>query len=284
MSQAGERPIGIFDSGIGGLTVLQALRELLPEESLAYVADQAHLPYGPRPAAELRSFAAGIACYLLERGAKLLVVACNAASAAALLPLRAAFPGVPIVGLEPAVKPAAETSRTGVIGVLATPGTLSGQLYASVVERFAGEVRLLEHACPGLVQQIEKGELDTPATRVILEDALRPMLELGADTLVLGCTHYPLVIPLLRDIAGPQVRVIDPAPAVARQVARVLDERGLRCAAGSQAEVRLFTTGAPQPLERLLPRLTGENRRVRALRWTAAKEGLRLEEVEPTSD
>ena len=156
------------------------------------------------------------------------MVACNTASAAALQHLRQVFPEVPFVGMEPAVKPAAEQTRTGVVGVLATPATFQGALYASVVERFANGVTLLQSTCPGLVGQIEAGDLDGPVTRGILEEALGPMLAKGIDTVVLGCTHYPFVIPLIEEIAGPGVRVIDPAPAVARQVARLLDEHGLR--------------------------------------------------------
>lgn len=274
---AGRRPIGVFDSGVGGLTVLKAIRGLLPGEPLAYVADQAHLPYGARPTAEVREFAEGIARFLLAEGSKLLVVACNTASAAALHSLRAQHPGVPIVGMEPAVRPAAEVSRSGVIGVLATPATLQGALYSTAVRRFAGGLKVLEHPCPGLVERIEKGELESPATRGILSAALEPMLERGADALVLGCTHYPLVIPLIRDIAGPQLQILDPSAAVARQVARLLEERGLGTGAGAEPRLRLHTSGNPAELQRLLPRLIGEQASVSALRWLPPPEGWRLE-------
>jgi glutamate racemase len=169
-----------------------------------FLADQAHVPYGPRSLAQVRRFSEAITRYLLDRGCKLIVVACNAASAAALQALRQKFPDTPFVGMEPAVKPAAETTRTGVVGVLATPATFQGALYASVVERFAIGVTLLQHTCPGLVAQIEAGELDAPQTRRILEDALAPMLAQGIDTVVLGCTHYPFVIPI-QEIVGPGV-------------------------------------------------------------------------------
>ncbi len=211
-----ERPIGIFDSGVGGLSVLRAIRQQLPHESVVYFADQGHVPYGPRPLEQVRKFSEAITRFLLGQGAKLIVVACNTASAAALHSLRLTFPEVPFVGMEPAVKPAAEATRSGVVGVLATPATFQGELYASVVERFAGKVTLLQSVCPGLVQQIERGDLDGCATRLILETALSPMLKQGIDTVVLGCTHYPFVIPLIQQIAGPAVRVIDPAPAIAR--------------------------------------------------------------------
>ena len=175
----------------------------------------------------MRSFSEEITRFLLDRGAKLIVVACNAASAAALRYLRERFPGIDFVGMEPAVKPAAENSESRVVAVLATPATFQGALYASVVERFASGVQLLQDTCPGLVETIESGDLDGPRVRQILEKALKPMLKQGADTVVLGCTHYPFVIPLIKEISGPEVRVIDPAPAVARQVRRVLESRGL---------------------------------------------------------
>ena len=262
------RPIGIFDSGVGGLSVLRSLRVLLPAEPALYLADQAHVPYGPRPLEEVRQFSEQITRYLLGEGAKLIVVACNTASAAALQHLRQAFPLVPFVGMEPAVKPAAEQTRSGVVGVLATPATFQGALYASVVERFANGVTLLQSTCPGLVGQIEAGDLDGPVTRRILEEALGPMLEKGIDTVVLGCTHYPFVIPLIEQIAGAEVRVIDPAPAVARQVRRLLDEYGLRAPEGSEhGMVRFATTGDVQGMEAALIRLIGEERGVEGVRW-----------------
>jgi glutamate racemase len=262
------RPIGIFDSGVGGLSVLRSLRQLLPAEPVLYLADQAHVPYGPRPLEEVRQFSEQITRYLLGEGAKLIVVACNTASAAALQHLRQVFPQLPFVGMEPAVKPAAEQTRTGKVGVLATPATFQGALYASVVERFANGVTLLQSTCPGLVAQIEAGELDGPVTRSILEEALHPMLAQGIDTVVLGCTHYPFVIPLVQEIVGPQVRVIDPAPAVARQAARLLDEHGLRSEPGAlPPTLRYVTTGAPEALAAALPRLLGEAAPVDRLCW-----------------
>ena len=262
------RPIGIFDSGVGGLSVLRSLRQLLPAEAVIYLADQAHVPYGPRPLEEVRGFSEQITRYLLGEGAKLVVVACNTASAAALQHLRQAFPGVPFVGMEPAVKPAAEQTRTGKVGVLATPATFQGALYASVVERFAQGVLLLQSTCPGLVGQIEAGDLDGPLTRCILEDALQPMLQKGIDTVVLGCTHYPFVIPLIEEIAGPQVRVIDPAPAVARQVRRLLAEHDLCEPVESGAvRYRFITSGDPAALSTALPRLLGEAGDVERIFW-----------------
>jgi glutamate racemase len=250
------RYIGVYDSGVGGIPVLRAIHRLLPHESLLYVADQGHVPYGPRPLDEVQRFAEAITRYLLDQGSKVIVVACNAASAAALRYLRKIYPDVPIVGMEPAVKPAVEHTRSGVVGVLATPATFQGALYASVLERFSQGVKVLQDTCPGLVSQIEIGAIQSPATRAILEKALRPMLEQGIDTVVLGCTHYPLVIPLIQDIAGPNVRIIDPAPAVARQTERLLDQFHLRNVDGNVPPTfRFFTTGDHELFRRFLQNL-----------------------------
>jgi glutamate racemase len=262
-----EQPIGIFDSGVGGLSVLRAIRQLMPEESVIYFGDQGHVPYGPRPLQQVRDFSEGITRFLLSKGAKIIVVACNAASAAALTYLRQTFSDVSFVGMEPAVKPAAEHTETGVVGVLATPATFQGALYASVVERFANGVELLQDTCVGLVQQIEKGDLSGTATRKILEDALHPMLEKNIDTVVLACTHYPFVIPLIQEIAGEKVRVIDPAPAVARQTKRLLEAKGLKRETGSRGEIKFFTSGDARFVQSLLPKLFGENGKVQALQW-----------------
>lgn len=268
-------PIGIFDSGVGGLSVLRAIRTQMPEESVLYFGDQRHIPYGPRPMQQIRSFSEAITRFLLMQDAKIVVVACNTASAAALKYLREAFPDVSFVGMEPAVKPAAEQTRTGKVGVLATPATFQGALYASVVERFANGVELLQNTCSGLVQEIEQGNLNGPETRRILEDALYPMLEKNIDTVVLGCTHYPFVIPLIQQIVGEnvataprrRVRVIDPAPSVAKQVRRVLEAKGLKNESAAQGDVKFYTSGDPADLMRLLPLLLGESGDVEWVTW-----------------
>jgi glutamate racemase len=260
-------PIGIFDSGVGGLSVLRTVRRELPHESVIYIADQGHAPYGSRPKAQIRDFTFGITRFLLAHGAKLIVVACNTASAAALHDLRLGFPDVEFVGMEPAVKPAAETTHTGKVGVLATPTTFAGELYASVVERFANGVQIFQSTCPGLVEQVEAGDLDGPKTRAILEDALDPMLEEGIDTVVMGCTHYPFVIPLIEKITGPGVRTIDPAPAIARQIRRVLTERNLLHPGETPGSLRFYTSGDPAAMQALLPKLLGESGSVDGLIW-----------------
>jgi len=265
------QPIGVFDSGVGGLSVLHAIRQRLPAQPAIFFADQAHVPYGPRPMEEVRDFAESISRYLLAQGAGLIVVACNAASAAALYHLRGKFPAIPFVGMEPAVKPAAETTRSGVVGVLATPATFQGALYASVVERFAGEVTLLQDPCPGLVRRIEAGNLEGAETRKILERALLPMLAQGIDTVVLGCTHYPFVIPLIQQIVGAGVRVIDPAPAVARQAERLLSLHGLLAEGESPAPLRFITSGEPPALQGMLARLGWQNQAVQQVRWEGSQ-------------
>jgi len=267
-------PIGVYDSGVGGLTVWRALRELLPQEDLLYFADQAKVPYGNRPLEEVRSLAEGVSSYFMDQGAKLIVIACNTASAASLKHLRALYPEFPFVGMEPAVKPAAEQTLSGKVGVLATPSTFQGELYASVVERFAHDVQLFQNTCPGLVQQIEKGYLDTPKTRRILEEALEPMLKEGVDTLVMGCTHFPFVIPLIKQIAGEDVRVIDPATAVGRQVKRVLEGRGLLTTRKIAGKSVFLTSGDKGKLEALLPKLIGVNTEVGQLHWDSDSLGL----------
>ena len=260
-------PIGIFDSGVGGLSVLRAVRIQMPEESVLYFGDQGHIPYGPRAMEQIRDFSETITNFLLERDAKLIIVACNTASAAALKFLREKFPDVPFVGMEPAVKPAAETTQTGKVGVLATPATFQGALYASVVERFANGVELFQNTCNGLVQQIEQGNLNGSETRKILEAALHPMLEKNIDTVVLGCTHYPFVIPLVQEIVGDKVRVIDPAPSVAKQAKRLLETGGLRNDPSTRSDVKFYTSGDPDALKDLLPGLLGEDGSVERVKW-----------------
>lgn len=239
----------------------------LPHEYLLYFADQAHVPYGSRSLLEVRAFSEAITRYLLDQGAKLIVVACNTASAAALHHLRAAFPEVSFVGMEPAVKPAAESSDSGVVGVLATPATFQSELYASVVARFAQGVIVLQDTCLGLVAEIEAGDIEGDESRRILEAALGPMLAEGLDRVVLGCTHYAFVIPIIQDIVGTDVRVIDPAPAVARQAARLLDDHDLRNPSERPGSTRYLTSGDPQALAELLKRLLGEGGEVAQVGW-----------------
>lgn len=249
------RPVGVFDSGVGGLSVLRQVRAALPGEDLLYVADSAHAPYGEKSAAYIRARALAIAEFLVARDVKALVVACNTATAAAIAGLRQRF-DLPIVGMEPAVKPAAEATRSGVIGVLATGGTLESGRFAELVRRFGSRARVVVQPCPGLVERVESGDLDGPATRALLSGFVAPLLAQGADTLVLGCTHYPFLEPLLRELAGEQVAIIETGAAVARQLSRRLAEADF-LSPQPQGSVRFFSSGDPERLAALLPRLWG---------------------------
>lgn len=261
MSQA---PVGLFDSGVGGLSVLREVRARLPDESLLYVADSGHVPYGEKSPEFIRERSQKIAEFLLGQGAKALVLACNTATAAAVADLRERYPELPIVGMEPAVKPAAAATRSGVVGVLATTGTLKSAKFAALLDRFASDVRVITQPCPGLVEQIEAGELDAPLTRELLLGWVEPLLAEGCDTLILGCTHYPFIEPLLRELVPQSVSLVDTGAAVARHLQVLLDKRGLR-AAGPAAATRYWSSGDVQGMERALPKLLSELAEVRSL-------------------
>jgi glutamate racemase len=246
--------IGIFDSGLGGLSVWRQIVRQLPQESTLYFADRAHVPYGNRGAEEIRFYSEAICGCLVEAGCKVIVVACNTASAVALEHLRQRFPNHLILGLEPAVKPAVALTRSGVVGVMATPATFQGQLYRATVGRHATQVRVVEQVCLGLADLVEAGEADGPRADAVLQPFLEPMLAAGVDTIVLGCTHYPFVIETIRRLVGPQVTVIDPAPAVARHLGRLLEQHGLSAPAG-RVEHRFLTTGEAAHFDRDAMRL-----------------------------
>lgn len=241
-------PVAVFDSGVGGLSVLRYLRAQLPHEQLIYLADQANVPYGSRSLAQIRAFSEAITRFLLGLGAKIIVVACNTASGAALTYLRQTFPDVLFVGMEPAVKPAARQTKSGKVGVLATAGTFESQRYEALMARFGQGVDVFENPCLGLVDLIEAGHLDGAETEGLLRACVTPMLAQGIDTLVLGCTHYPFVRPLLEKITGPRVTIIDPAPAVARQTGRVLQQHDLLAGDTAVHPVRALTTGSAAQL------------------------------------
>lgn len=241
--------IGIFDSGIGGLTVANAIVDLLPRYSLRYFADTAHVPYGGQPAETIQGYSVDISRFLLEQGCKVIVVACNTATAAALNTLRITWPQVPFIGMEPAVKPAAEATHTNKVGVLATRGTFSSERYAALMHRFAANVTVFQNPCLGLVEAIETGETESASTALLLREILEPMLVQGVDTLVLGCTHYPLVRPLIERIVGPAVTVIDPAPAIARQLYRVLEANDWIPAGQAPGHHFFYTSGNPESLQ-----------------------------------
>ena len=242
--------IGIFDSGAGGLSVYRELVKALPLERYLYFSDNAHCPYGEKTTAYIQERGRTITEVLLGLGADIIVVACNTATAAAIATLRAEYPGVPFIGMEPAVKPAALGTRSGVIGVLATAGTLKGSKYLNTRGLYQDNVKIVEHVGQGFVELVEGGILDGPEAEATVRASLQPLLDAGADTIVLGCTHYPFLQPLIERLAGPGVKVIDPAPAVARQTVRILQERGIPTGEGPFS-VDLYFSGEPDSLERI---------------------------------
>lgn len=241
--------IGIFDSGSGGLSVYRELVKVLPQEHYHYFSDNAHCPYGEKTPLFIQRRGRAITDFLLDKGADIIVVACNTATAAAIATLRAEYPDVPFVGMEPAVKPAALGTRSGVIGVLATAGTLKGSKYLNTRGLYEDNVRIAEHVGQGFVELVERGVLDGPEAESTVRASLQPLLDAGADTIVLGCTHYPFLQPVIKRLAGPSVRVIDPAPAVARQTVHVLEQRGIPVGAGPFS-VALHASGDPAALRR----------------------------------
>lgn len=240
-----EYPIGVFDSGVGGLSVLREIRRELPGEHLLYVADSGHAPYGDKPAELIEARAAAITGFLISQRAKAIVVACNTATGVAIRMLRARF-SLPIIAMEPAVKPAAAHTRTGVVGVLATSRTIASDNFARLQERFGTEVNILMQACPGLVEQVEAGDLDDARTRALIARYVAPLLAQGADTLVLGCTHYPFLAALIREIAGPGVAIIDPSAAIARELRRRLSSAGLLSSGDRTGTEQFWTSAAPE--------------------------------------
>jgi glutamate racemase len=263
-------PVGVFDSGVGGLSVARELMQLAPVQPIIYLADQVHAPYGQRSLAEIRALAEGVAAFLIREGAQLIVVACNAASAAALRSLREGFPDTPFVGMEPALKPAAEHTRSGHVGVIATNATFQGELFASLLDRFAAGITVHTQACPELVPLVEAGELDSERTRAALHGYLAPLLASGIDELVLGCTHYPFLRPLIEQVAGAGVEIVDPSPAVARQTVRVLAGRGWLAGGDRATPHRFFTSGSPDRFRTALSELLGLNAEVEQAAWDGA--------------
>jgi glutamate racemase len=263
--------VGVFDSGVGGLSVWREIARQIPNEDIVYLADQANVPYGFRPMEEIRAFDEGIARFLLDQGAKAIVIACNTASVAGLDHLRRLFPDVPIVGMEPAIKPAAERTRTGVIGVVATQTALQGERFASLLARFAGGVQVLTCVGAGWVKAVEAGDLDSPETEALLREHLMPLVSAGVDQVVLGCSHYPVLLPVIERVLGPDVAAIDPSPAIARQTAHVLAEWGREADRDRVGRHVFCTTGAADRfapmVQQLVPSFWNDTCEVCAARW-----------------
>lgn len=246
--------IGVFDSGVGGISVLREIQRTLPDERYEYYADSGHCPYGGKPREAIIERAVAITEFLLARGAKLIVVACNTATIAAVEHLRATYP-VPFVAMEPAVKPAVAATRSGVVGVLATGAALAGEKFHRLVAAHANGVRVITQPCPGWVEQVEAGDLTSARTLALVERDTQALLAQNADVLVLGCTHYPFLRPLIQQVAGPQVQLLDTGAAVARQVRRVLEREGLLCEAGTGGGIGWHTSGDAALLARLQAQL-----------------------------
>ena len=253
---ARSQPIGVFDSGVGGISVLRHIRAALPAEDLLYCADSRFAPYGNKPPEMICQRSAAMADFLVGQGAKALVVACNTATAAAIGFLRERY-DLPILGMEPAVKPAAAATKTGVIGVLATVGTLKSAQFAALLESYGKSVEVVTQACHGLVECIERGELESPATAALLQTYLQPLLQAGADTVVLGCTHYLFVRPLIEQLVGPEVILIDTGAAVAKHLKGRLQETSLLADASQSGRVKFWTNSEAADAKQVISQLWG---------------------------
>ena len=239
--------IGIFDSGIGGLSVFREIRKVLPEQSYVYYSDNAHCPYGEKTREYIIDRARAITRFLLEKGCEIIVVACNTATAAAIATLREEFQ-IKFIGMEPAIKPAAQATKTGVVGVLATAGTLKATKYIDTRARWAENVRIVEHIGQGFVELVEKGITTGPDAESIVRTSLIPLLDAGADMIVLGCTHYPFLSETISKVASEayperNIEIIDPAPAVARHLIEVMVEEGVQTASKEGFHIELHASG-----------------------------------------
>ena len=251
------KPIGVMDSGVGGLSVLKHIRTLMPHENLVYFADSKHAPYGNKTPQQIEQRVFTIAELLLAQGAKALVIACNTATAVAAQRLRDKYAhlDIPIIGMEPAVKPAAEATKNGIIGVLATSGTLKSAQFAALLESYGRNVQVVTQACIGLVEQIELGELNSPKTLQLINQYTKPLLDENADTIVLGCTHYPFVKSAIQNIVGEHIHLIDTGAAVAKQLHAKLEESQLLTDASNEAEVLIWTNSNDVNAEKVIAAL-----------------------------
>ncbi len=247
-------PVGVFDSGVGGLSVLRDLRRLMPAEDMIYYADSAHCPYGGQPTSAIQARAVAITEELLAAGCKLIVVACNTATIAAVEHLRANYP-VPFVGMEPAVKPACAMTKTGVVGVLATGAALGGEKFHRLVAQHAAGVRVITQPCPGLVECVEAGDLEGDLVRDLVKRYVEPLARARADVIVLGCTHYPFLRDAIQAAAGPQVQLIDTGEAVARQARRILEREELLHPPDGGGRLEWRTSGDPAALAPIIESL-----------------------------
>ena len=251
-------PVGVFDSGVGGLSVLREIHQLLPNEDLLYVADSAHAPYGDKPKEFILERSTAIIEFFLSQKVKAIVVACNTATAAAVKELRGIYQ-MPMVAMEPAVKPACEQTHTGIIGVLATSRTINSNNFQILFARFAGQAKIIPQPCPGLVDQVEQGDLSSDQTRALVSQFVLPLIEQQADILVLGCTHYPFLKPLIQDVAGASVKVIDSGAAIARRLESLLQQQGLLSDAKTSGSVQFYSSAENGNADVVLSELWGSN-------------------------
>ncbi|MBI4670843.1 MAG: glutamate racemase [Chloroflexi bacterium] len=247
--------IGLFDSGVGGLSVLRAVARELPVYDLVYFADQKYCPYGSRPAQEIRALSKRITEFLISENCRIIVVACNTASAAALYFLRETFPHIQFVGMEPAVKPAALATRTGKVAVLATPGTLDGELFTRTRDEHAREVQVFTVYPDDWVARVERGDIASPETEMSVRRVLEPLLEQGVDMIVLGCTHYPFLAPLMKKIAQGDAMLIDPSDAVALRTASIVFDQHSPEIQDRRGALAFYTSGDARTFERLVRQL-----------------------------
>jgi glutamate racemase len=236
------RPIGAFDSGVGGLSIWRAIRKLLPQESMDFLADSGHVPYGEKTTAQLEDLTSRITRFLLDRDAKIIVVACNTATVHAIGHLREAFPEVPFVGVVPVVKTLSRRTKTGTIAVLSTPATSKSPYLAGLIQEFAPDMHVVNVGCDGLENAIESGQVRTRTTTALLERHLAPILDSDADVVGLGCTHYPFLRSRIKSMLGPGVRLYDPSRPVARRVRQLLEQRDA-LSAHAPPSFRFYTTG-----------------------------------------
>ena len=265
ISSNAEGPIGVFDSGVGGISVLKHIRAAMPSENLLYVADSKFAPYGNKTPEFIRERADVIARFLIDKGAKALVVACNTATAAAAEYLRSQY-AIPIIAMEPAVKPAAQATKTGVIGVLATSGTLQSAQFAALLEHYGQQVQVVTQACHGLVECIERGDLTGEEAQGLLSRYVQPLLEAHADTIVLGCTHYPFVRPLIEKLVGPEVALVDTGAAVARHLKNRLDALQLGSLKTTEGSVEFWSNSLDAKASQVLGQLWGKSVQVKAFK------------------
>jgi glutamate racemase len=257
-------PIGVFDSGVGGVSVLKALKSALPNESFIYAADSANAPYGDKSRAFIEARTSAMASFLVSTNAKAIVVACNTATVVAVETLRASYP-IPVIAMEPAIKPAVQMSRSGVIGVLATERTLESSALKNLCRLYGEGAEILLQPCLGLVEQVERGDAETEVTHQLLRRYIAPLLASGADTIVLGCTHYVFLLARIQQIAGPGITIVESSMAVARQLERRLAESGRLAKAAGIGETRFFTTGSVNQAKAVISELWGENVHVQAI-------------------